>query len=505
MIQPRRSLLAVLAFSVILAACGGSDPVIPVIVPPPPPPPAPVVAGVLITGPTSLSTGATATLVGSARTSSGDVIAGKTIAWSTSDKTILDVGADGVAKAVAPGTASISATADGVSGRLTIIVTDALITTVTITPLPGTLYIGSSTQLALSAKDSASRAVPVRATTWSSNLPTIASVSSTGVVTGLAAGTATITALVEGVRGTLTVIVAPVPVASVTLAPYDSLLRFRFPKQLVAIAKDSAGNVLNRKFTYQSSDVDVALLDDNGLVTATGQGPVSITVSNGTKSAVARLFVPSDSGIYAAVRGGVVGDLVSASYDVPGFAGSGSATALVRSADSIARVTLTPPAGTYRVRAFTTADATRLPAAPAGYALLLGAATSVAVNGGRPSTVLVIDLKPYVATISAPTTTTVNSTVSVTWSFDDFAGQFSDVLPTGTLYVSSTAGADLSGTAVPATVTRDANGVVQFSASFAAPGSAGTLYFQVAATGATTNVLFPFVARGNALRTITVQ
>ncbi len=504
MIQPRRSLLVVLALSVVLAACGGSDPVTP-IVPPPTQPPAPVVAGVVITGPTSLSTGATATLVGSPRTSSGDVIAGKTLAWATSDKSIVDIGADGVAKAVAPGTASISATVDGVAGRLTIVVTDASITTVTITPLPGTLYIGTSTQLALSAKDSANRAVPVRSTTWSSTLPTIASVSPAGVVTGLTSGTATITALVEGVRGTLTIVVAPVPVASVTLAPYDSVLRFRSAKQLVAIAKDSAGNVLTRKFTYQSSNVDVALLDDNGLVTPTGIGPVSITVTSGTKSAVARLLVPSDSGIFATVRGGVVGDQATASYDVPGFAGGGSATALVRATDSLARVTLTPPAGTYRVRAFTTADATRLPAAPAGYALLLGAATGVAANGGRPSTVLLIDLKPYVATISAPATTTVNSTVTVTWSFDDFAGQFSDALPTGTLYVSSTAGADLSGTAVPATVTRDTNGVVQFSASFSAPSSTGTVYFQVAATGATTSVLFPFVARGSTLRTITVQ
>ena len=97
---------------------------------------------------------------------------------------------------------------------------------------------------------------------------------------------------------------------------------------------------------------------------------------------------------------------------------------------------------------------------------------------------------------------------SGTWTFDETTEPFSffpDRAATGTLYYSTVNGADLAGSAVTATVVRDATGRSTFSATFPAPATPGTIYFQVAADGAVAQLLFPIVFRGQALRTITVQ
>jgi hypothetical protein len=314
------------------------------------------------------------------------------------------------------------------------------------------------------------------------------------------------------VQASVVITVIPVPVASVViLPPADTILRPRFPKLLVAQARDSAGNVLsNRPIAYTSSDVDVAVLDIFGLVTATyNQGPVTITATSNGKSASVRLYVVSDSGLYIATTGGTPGDPVTASSDLPGASSPTVVTGVVP-ADGVARFTILSSTGSYRARTSTSADPARSPAALNGIALLLGATPAVVpVTIGPPSTVVSVPMKPYAATITAPTTVAVGSTVTVTWTFDETTMPFSffpDRAPTGALYYSTTNGLDLSGAAAPATVTRDAtSGISTFSASFTAPATPGTIYLQVYADGAVARLLYPIVFRGQTMRTITVQ
>src|SRR3989449_1259723 len=58
-----------------------------------------------------------------------------------------------------------------------------------------------------------------RTIAWSSGSPAVATVSASGLVTGVAAGSVTITATSEGQSGTATITVSTVPVASVTVSP----------------------------------------------------------------------------------------------------------------------------------------------------------------------------------------------------------------------------------------------------------------------------------------------
>ena len=509
----RRSFVAAVAFYALFAACGETI-TQPVIEPPPVvvvPPPAPVTAGVVVTGPARLTVGRQDTVRATARTSAGVVITGKTATW-ISNNTAVTVGTDGVVRAVAPGTAVISATIDGVTGTITIVSSDASLFTLTLTGPTAPLVVGGTAQFTITGRDSSGAAVAIRSTTWASSNPNVATVSSTGLVRGVGLGTAVIS--VEGVTNTAvtstaTVTVVPVPVASVAIAPYDSLLRFRFPKQLVFTARDSAGNVLQRPITYKSSNVDIAVLDEFGTAIATGQGPVTITATSEGKTATARLFVPSDSGIYVATVGGSPGDIGYASVDVPNATTPTTLTA-VTGTDSVARFNFIASNGSYRVRANSSVDPTVGPAALAGISLLVGAQTSpVPVSLRPPSTVVSIRLRPYTATITAPASVGVNATFTVSWTFDETTQPFSffpDRLPTGILYYSTTSGLDLAGTPLAATVTRDATtGISTFSATLTAPSTPGTIYFQVSADGPVSRLLFPIVYRSQALRTITVQ
>ena len=68
-------------------------------------------------------------------------------------------------------------------------------------------------QLTAVARDASGAELEGRTVTWSSSASSVATVSSSGVVTGVAAGEATITASVEGRTASARVTVVPVPVA----------------------------------------------------------------------------------------------------------------------------------------------------------------------------------------------------------------------------------------------------------------------------------------------------
>jgi trimeric autotransporter adhesin len=72
----------------------------------------------------------------------------------------------------------------------------------------------------------------------------VATVSTSGVVTGQGVGTATITATSEGQSATATVTVALAPVATVSVSPSAPSVGVGQSVQLSATLRDAAGNLL---------------------------------------------------------------------------------------------------------------------------------------------------------------------------------------------------------------------------------------------------------------------
>lgn len=251
------------------------------------------VAAVVVTpSATSLPVGASVPLRAEAHDAAGGIVAGTTIFWSSSDTTIATVSSAGVATARGIGTARIAASAGGTSAVATITVVPVPVASVAVVPGSGTVSVGSTMGLTAVAYDSAGGTLAGRSVTWASGSPAVATVDSKGVVTGVTAGTAQITATVEGRSGSATVTVARVPVASVAVSPGALALTVGQAASLVATASDAAGNVLpGRGVSWSSANTGVATVAGSGLVTAVGVGTTTVTATSEGKAATVQVVV----------------------------------------------------------------------------------------------------------------------------------------------------------------------------------------------------------------------
>lgn len=137
----------------------------------------------------------------------GNVLTGRTVTWAASVATVATVSRDGLVTAVAPGTVTITASCEGRSGTATVTVALAPVATVEVVPGSGTLDIGQTLQLTAIPRDSAGGAAAGWPVTWTSSDSATARVSAAGLVTAVAAGTASISAAAGGRTGSAVVVV----------------------------------------------------------------------------------------------------------------------------------------------------------------------------------------------------------------------------------------------------------------------------------------------------------
>ena len=167
--------------------------------------------------------------------------------------------------------------------------------TVAFTPAVREVQAWESVQMTLSITDAAGRPVTGRPVQWRSEHESIATVSETGLVTGVAPGQATIRATVEGKQGTATVNVSWPPVAAVTLDITQLELEEGTTHQLVATPRDAQGRALTGLFVgYTSSEPGVAQAGILGAITAVRPGTARITVTSQGKSVEALVTVTAD-------------------------------------------------------------------------------------------------------------------------------------------------------------------------------------------------------------------
>ena len=142
----------------------------------------------------------------------GDVLAGRTLSWSSSAPGVATVSTAGVVAGVAAGTTIITVTCEGKSASVTVVVHGAPLTggpvaSVVVSPAGQSVAVGNVTGLIATPRDVAGNLLTGRYPTWTSSAPTIAMVSNDGWVTGIAVGTATITGTMAGVPGSTTITV----------------------------------------------------------------------------------------------------------------------------------------------------------------------------------------------------------------------------------------------------------------------------------------------------------
>jgi uncharacterized protein YjdB len=235
--------------------------------------------------------GQTVQLTATSQDSAGNVLAGRTVTWTSSDTTIAKASTSGLVMGRALGTATITATSDTKSGTATVTVASVPVSSVVVTPDTGHVAVAATLQLTATLTDSAADTLTGRPVTWTSSDTTVAKASASGLVTGIGPGTATITATSGSKTGTATITVFGL-VASVTITPDTGTVKVGHTLQLVATTKDStAVAITGRKVTWMSSDTTKAKVSGTGLVSGRAAGIITITATSETKNGTARLTI----------------------------------------------------------------------------------------------------------------------------------------------------------------------------------------------------------------------
>lgn len=143
----------------------------------------------------------------------GNAMTGITYAWSSSNTNVASVSGInaegktiGVASGIAAGSTQITVNAGGVTATVSLNVTSPpppppppQVNTITVVSSNGSISVGGTQQLSAFATDQYGSAMSGVSFNWTSSDPTVASVDANGLATGLAAGTAQISASAQGV------------------------------------------------------------------------------------------------------------------------------------------------------------------------------------------------------------------------------------------------------------------------------------------------------------------
>ena len=163
------------------------------------------------------------------------------------------------------------------------------VTSVTLDKTDLTLDVNGTAKLNATVKpdDATNKTV-----TWKSDNEGVAIVDNNGNVTAKAAGTATITATVDGKSVSCKVTVngqTTVPVASVELN--QTTLELIAGKEATLTATVKPDNATNRTVAWESNATNVATVDNSGKVTAVSEGTATITAKAGEQTATCTVTV----------------------------------------------------------------------------------------------------------------------------------------------------------------------------------------------------------------------
>ncbi len=188
-----------------------------------------------------------------ARDATGDSVPGAHFVWTSWNQSIAAVQAEtGLVTAVANGTATISATTDGVWGTAELTVRQVVATVYVASPRDTLRFFGDSMQLVATARDGLGNAVNPATFTWSSSNELAATVSSVGVATAMASDTATISASTSGQTGSVVVTI--------------SFLRWSFPTGARVVTAPAIGADGTVYFGLQRYSDNVYALNPDGTV-----------------------------------------------------------------------------------------------------------------------------------------------------------------------------------------------------------------------------------------------
>jgi uncharacterized protein YjdB len=462
------------------------------------------------------STQATATV----RDAAGDVLPGRAVTWASDRPDVATVSASGVVTGVEQGVLGgsglfeITATSGGVAGRKLMQLIGPIVeaelffgSTQIFSFSTPTLAIGQIVQATITLVDVFMHDLTAgHAITWSSSNPSVATVTSTGVVTTVAPGTAKITGASGGISGSGTLTVTP-PVASVSLTPSSIAVEVGHHSYPTATLRDASGTIFTGpEVTWVSANPAIATVAEAygyvAIVTGIAVGTTTVTASSEGKFFSATVTVTPTTQMVINFTSPVLTNEFKIAID------DGTSTSVISptvysvkgTATTSGSLTVDYPAGTYRVRviAIDTRDDgfylpyTLPPCTSPGSCVFRFSAFLIAASGKADAVVvppnqrtnITVSLAQPSVQINAPDSVAAGQGFSITWTYTD-PGAALDGQSLGEVRYSATPFSDTSSTSSysrsPAVVTRLNATTYSFTASLTAPAAPAMIFFQVKA------------------------
>jgi len=147
-----------------------------------------------------------------------------------------------------------------------------------VSPESSDVWLGYNRSFSAAIRDTNGSTLTGIGVTWSSSNRAVAEVDSSGLVTGVAQGTATITASAGSVSGAATARVILVPVRQVLVSFQDDTIEVGDSTVALVVAINEAGDtVVDRDPVFFSADTSVVTVDTlTGLIASVGVGSVTI-------------------------------------------------------------------------------------------------------------------------------------------------------------------------------------------------------------------------------------
>ena len=220
------------------------------------------------------------------------------VTWSSTNAGVATVsnaaGTSGLATTLTQGTATITATFGNISGSTLLTVTPATIIDIEVDPSNLSIPRGSTQQFTAAGILSDDTVIDLTPeVTWSSSATEVVTVSNEtgfeGIATAIAPGTATITAVYQGVIGSATLTVTPATLVSMAITPVTSSIALGTFQKYNAIGtySDSSTRDISDSVTWSSTSLSVAVISNaggetNGLATSVGVGSTTIKATSGS-------------------------------------------------------------------------------------------------------------------------------------------------------------------------------------------------------------------------------
>jgi uncharacterized protein YjdB len=207
----------------------------------------------------------------------------KSVTWSSNDSSVATVDVNGNVTGVSAGTVTVTAkTAEGEFAASCVITVQNEAVPVTGVSLKtaSTISVNGTEQLTATVS-------PENATNknvvWSSNAVSVATVDEKGLVAGISAGMATVTAKTEDGEFTSSCVITvrdeTIPVTGVSVDKATLAIYIGDVEELRA--EVAPGNATNKSVTWSSSAEAVATVDENGSVRGVSAGTATITAKTG--------------------------------------------------------------------------------------------------------------------------------------------------------------------------------------------------------------------------------